>query len=166
MKREMVKELPFLKKQVLKHHAYAQKSFQELFSKEKISKTQVKEAQYFKSVIAVNDGKGHFSIQELPTPVQLSSMCALYVTDLNGDKKPDIIMGGNHFTYLPQYGRNDASSGEVLINQGNLTFQPWNAQQSGLSITGMMRDIKPLKINGLDYLIFGINNEKSKLYKL
>ena len=166
MKRDMVKELPSLKKQVLKHHDYAKKSFQDLFSKEKIKKSIVKEARYFKSVIAINDGKGHFTLQELPLETQLSSMCVAYVQDVNADGKLDIIMGGNHFTYLPQYGRNDGSYGEVLINQGDMKFLPLSNQQSGLFVVGMLRDIKPIKIKGEDYLLFGINNSKPQLYKV
>lgn len=166
MKRDMVKELPILKKQVLKHHDYAKKSFQELFSKDKIKKSQLREASYFKSVIAINDGKGQFIFQELPTEIQLSSMCVSQITDVNKDGKPDIIMGGNHFTYLPQYGRNDASCGEVLLNKGNLQFEVLKNAQSGLMVKGMMRDIKPLKIKGKEYLMLGINNERVQLITL
>lgn len=165
MKRDMVKELPVLKKQVLKHHDYAKKSFQELFSNEKIKKTPVREAHYFKSVVALNDGKGHFTIQELPLSAQLSSMCTSFIIDINKDGKLDIIMGGNHFTYLPQYGRNDASYGEVLINKGNGQFASLLNRESGLSISGMLRDIQPININNSRYLMLGVNNDKLRVYK-
>jgi enediyne biosynthesis protein E4 len=166
MKRDMVKELPMLKKQVLKHHDFANKAFTELFPKEKINKTLIKEVNYFKSVIAINDGKGNFTVQELPKEIQLSSMCTSYVTDVNKDGKPDIIMGGNHFAYLPQYGRNDASYGEILLNKGNAQFEAIKNIQSGLMISGMNKDIKPLKIKGLDYVLIAINNQKPRLYKM
>jgi enediyne biosynthesis protein E4 len=165
MKRDMIKEIPMLKKQVLKHHDFAKKEFSALFSKEKIRKTDIKQVDFFKSVIAINDGKGNFTLQELPKEVQLSSMCTSFVTDMNKDGKPDIIMGGNHFAYLPQYGRNDASYGEVLINKGNAQFEVMKNITSGLCIKGMLKDIKPLKIKGLDHILMAINNEKPQIYK-
>jgi enediyne biosynthesis protein E4 len=165
MKRDMVKELPILKKQVLKHHDYATKSIQEILPKDKLKKATVKQVYYFKSVFAMNDGKGNFTIQEMPHQAQLSSICTAFVTDVNGDNRPDIIYGGNHTTFLPQYGRNDASFGEILINKGNMKFEPMGYPQNGLMIKGMMRDIKPLKIKGNDYLMIGVNDSKLKLYK-
>jgi enediyne biosynthesis protein E4 len=166
MKRDMVKELPILKKQVLKHHDYAEKSIQEILPKEKLQKAVVKQVDYFKSVFAINDGKGNFTLKEMPLQSQLSSICTAYVLDLNGDNRLDIVYGGNHTTFLPQYGRNDGSYGDVLLNQGNMVFQSLSSAQSGLRVSGMMKDIKPLKIKGLDYLMIGINNEKLRFLKV
>lgn len=165
MKRDMVKELPILKKQILKHHDYAGKAIQDLFPKEKIKKTLVREARYFNSVVAINDGKGNFTIKKLPMATQLSSMTSCFVTDINGDNLPDLIMGGNHTNFLPQYGRNDASYGEVLINKGNGDFEAITNKNSGLFITGMIKDIKPINIKGEQYLLFAINNEPLQIYK-
>ena len=166
MKRDMVKEMPILKKQVLKHHDYAKKSIQELFSSDKIKKATVKQVDYFRSVIAINDGKGNFTLQELPLSTQLSSVCSIHVCDINNDGKPDIVLGGNNFNFLPQYGRVDASYGEVLLNKGSMNFESVEFPQSGLFIKGMIRDIKQLKIKGLDYLMIAVNNEKVRLLKL
>jgi enediyne biosynthesis protein E4 len=166
MKREMTKELPSLKKQVLKHHDYATKSIQDLFPADKLKKAFVKEAQYFKNIFAINDGKGNFTIQEMPLDCQLSSICAVLVKDINQDGKPDVLLGGNHFTFQPQYGRVDASYGEVLINQGNMNFSAIKYEKSGIKINGMIRDIKPIKIKGEDYILIAVNNEKIRLMKL
>ena len=165
MKRDMVKEMPILKKDVLKHHDYAKKTIQELFPKDKIKSAQVKQVDYFKSVIAINDGKGNFTLKDMPLETQLSSVCAVYVGDINGDGKPDIITGGNNFNFLPQFGRIDGSYGEVLLNKGNMDFEAVRFPRSGLFIKGMMRDIKPLKIKGLDYLMVAVNGEKVRLYQ-
>lgn len=166
MKRDMVKEMPILKKDVLKHHDYAKKTIQELLPKDKVKSAQVKQIDYFKSVIAINDGKGNFTLKETPLETQLSSVCAVYVGDINGDEKPDIITGGNNFNFLPQYGRIDGSYGEVLLNKGNMNFETVRFPHSGLFIKGMMRDIKPLKIKGLDYLMIAVNNEKPHLLRV
>jgi enediyne biosynthesis protein E4 len=165
MKRDLVKELPILKKQILKHHEYAKKSIQEIFG-DKMKKALVKQVDYFKSAFAINDGKGNFTIKEMPVELQLSSICAIHITDINGDNRPDIVYGGNHFTFQPQYGRNDGSYGDVLINKGNLDFEVLKYPKNGLMVKGMMRDIQAIKIKGADYLMIGVNNEKVRLYKI
>jgi enediyne biosynthesis protein E4 len=166
MKKDIVDGMPFLKKQILKHKDYATKTMEDLFTKSKLDKSRKLEANYFKSIIAVNDGKGNFTIQELPLDVQLSSMNASLICDVNHDNKPDIIMGGNNFNCAPQFGRMDASHGELLINKGNMQFETVKYPQSGLNISGQIKDIKPLKIKGLEYVLIGVNNEKPQLLRL
>ena len=50
--------------------------------------------------------------------VQLSSVNAIEITDVNNDNKADLITGGNLFTFPPQFGRLDASYGHVLLMNG------------------------------------------------
>lgn len=94
LKREITDQFPGLKKQNLRHSDYAKKSIQELFSKEQIAKSEIKKFNYCSSVTAINNGNGSFTIQKLPTMVQLSSMNAVCITDINNDQRPDIISGG------------------------------------------------------------------------
>jgi enediyne biosynthesis protein E4 len=166
MKKDIVDGMPFLKKQILKHKDYATKTMSQLFTQSKLDKSRKLEANYFKSIIAVNDGKGNFTIQELPIDVQLSSMNASLICDVNHDNKPDIIMGGNNFNCAPQFGRMDASRGELLINKGNMQFETVKYPQNGLNISGQIKDIKSLKIKGLEYVLIGVNNEKPQLLKV
>ena len=139
---------------------------EDLFTKSKLDKSKKLEANYFKSIIAINDGKGNFTVQELPLDIQLSCMNASLICDVNHDNKPDIIMGGNNFNCAPQYGRMDASHGELLINKGNMQFETIKYPQSGLNISGQIKDIKPLTIKGINYVLIAINNEKPQLLRL
>jgi enediyne biosynthesis protein E4 len=93
-------------------------------------------------------------------------MNASLIYDVNHDNKPDIIMGGNNFNCAPQFGRMDASRGELLINKGNMQFETVKYPQSGLNISGQIKDIKLLKIKGLEYVLIGVNNEKPQLLKV
>jgi hypothetical protein len=166
MKKDIVDGMPFLKKQILKHKDYATKTMSELFTQSKLDKSRKLEANYFKSVIAINDGKGNFTIQELPIDIQLSSMNASLICDVNNDNKPDILMGGNNFNCPPQFGRMDASHGELLINKGNMQFETIKYPNSGLNISGQIKDIKPLTIKGVHYVLIGVNNEKPRLLRV
>jgi enediyne biosynthesis protein E4 len=166
MKRDMVDEIPSLRKKILKHHDYAKMTMQELFEKGQLKKAAVKEANYLKTVIAINDGKGNFTITELPIDAQLSSVYSIFVQDLNRDGKLDLILGGNNMTFQPQFGRMDGSYGEVFLNQGNAKFEHIRSTQSGIHITGQIRDMKALKIKDKSHLFVAVNNEKPRLYRM
>ena len=123
LKRELTDQLATLRKQNLKHRDFANKSFQELFSEELVSGSTMKQFTYASSCIAINDGKGNFSIRKLPVNVQMSSVNAIEVSDINNDSLPDLLLGGNDFGLLPQFCRLDASYGHVLLNKGKGEFQ-------------------------------------------
>ncbi len=166
MKREMVEQIPSLKKQNLKNSDYAGKSIQNLFTPELIKKCRIKEFNYAASIIAVNEGNGKFSIQPMPLNVQLSCVAAILCADVNGDGKTDLLMGGNNFNFIPQFGRLDASFGHVLINKGASNFDWLPATQSGLELSGEIKDIHLLNINKAKHILVLQNNELPVLYKL
>jgi len=165
LKRELTEQLPSLKKQNLKYAEYATKSVQQLFSKEAINKSEVREFNYASSCIAINDGKGNFTVQALPPMVQLSCVNAILCTDINNDDKPDLLMGGNDFNFLPQFSRMDASFGHVLINKGKAQFEWMPSKESGLSVRGQIKDIKELMIKGERQFLFLQNDEYPVLYR-
>jgi starvation-inducible outer membrane lipoprotein len=47
-----------------------------------------------------------------------------------------------------------------------MNFKPIQHQESGIKITGMIRDIKRLKIKNQDHILIAVNNEKVRLMKL
>ncbi len=166
MRRNLTAELPGLKKTILKHEEYAKKAIQDLFPPEALQKAQVLEANYFKSVVALNEGNGQFTINPLPREVQLSCICDVNCTDLNGDGAPDLVLGGNFSHLLPQFSSLDASYGHVLLNDaaGGFTWVP-NAE-SGFTVNGDMKDLTRIKIDGEDYLIATVNNAEPRVFKL
>ncbi|MFT3681912.1 MAG: VCBS repeat-containing protein [Ferruginibacter sp.] len=166
LKREITDQFPGLKKDNLKHSDYARKSIQDLFSKEIIEKSKQKVFNYCSNIIAVNDGKGHFTIQLLPYMVQLSSVNAVCATDVNNDAKADLVLGGNMFDFPPQFGRLDGSFGHVLINDGKGNYQWMEPKMSGLKLRGAIKDIKDIKTTEGKEIIVAQNNEQPVLYKL
>lgn len=164
-KREVTEQIPSLKKLNLKHHEYATKTVQQLFGAE-LEKARVKKVNYTASCVAYNDGKGHFTVKKLPGSVQMSSINAIKVVDVNNDKFPDLVMGGNNFDLLPQFCRLDASHGEVLLNdkKGNYSLVP--SVQTGLNVSGQTRDIVSLRTKQGLFLVFLENNDYPVMYKL
>lgn len=166
MKKELTSQLVSLKKQNLKHTDYANKTIQDLFSKEILDQTLVREGNYFKSVVALNDGKGNFSLKPLPTSVQFSCVCDIYCEDLNGDGQKDLVLGGNDSGFTPQFSKLDASFGQVLVNKGSGDFEALPEQKSGFKVTGDVRAIKEVNIGGVVHLIVAVNGGLPKLFRL
>ncbi len=166
LKREITDQFPGLKKQNLKHSDYGRKSIQELFNKDLMAKSAVKEFNYAASIEAINDGTGHFTVRELPLEVQLSSVNAILVADVNGDEINDLVMGGNMFTFPPQFGRLDASYGHVLLGMGNGSFYPADPANQGLAIREEIRGIAALTGKSKSFLLFARNNEQPVLVRI
>ena len=118
------------------------------------------------SIIAWNEGDGKFKIQELPLEAQLSSVNAILCKDINNDEKLDIILGGNITECLPQFGRLDANYGIVLKNNGDKRFAAIDPARTGISVTGMVRDIALINGEKEHYILFLRNDEYPVMYRL
>lgn len=164
MKRDVIEQVAAIRKQNLKNVDYARKTVQDLFPKEALAKASVLSFTYGSSCIAYNRGGGKFDVQKLPVPVQLSSVNAILPTDVNGDGTPDLVMGGNRFSLLPQFGRLDASFGHVLLNSGGRTFSYLSSKESGVKLQGEIRDIVPLRFQEKSCLLFLQNNTAPVLF--
>jgi hypothetical protein len=166
MKHEMEDQLPVLKKKNLKHRDYANKPVQELFSPELIQSCKIKTFNYAASIIALNKGNGQFEIRKMPAMVQLSSVNAIHCTDLDGDGRPDLVLGGNEYGFLPQFERLDAGRGAVLLNQGKGNFNLLAASQSGVELNGQVRDIKEMNTAAGKQILFLRNDMTPVLFRL
>ena len=166
LKRELQDQIPSIKKQNLKHADYTNKSIQELFAPEVLSRCIVKQFNYVSSCIAVNSGNGNFVIQKMPPMVQLSSVNAVLSLDVNEDGYKDLVMAGNLLHFQPQLERLDASYGHVLLNDGKGNFNWIEPLKSGLQVEGMVKDIQLLKTKDKNYLLFLRNNDYPALYRV
>ena len=162
----MEDQLPSLKKQNLKHGEFAKKSIQDLFTKEMLNTSLIKQFNYCSSIVAINEGNGKFKIVKLPSMAQLSSVNAAQCLDVNGDGFVDLVLAGNEFGFLPQFGRLDASFGHVLLNDGKGNFNWVAPMNSGLQVAGQVRDIKEVKEKGSTYLLFLRNDDYPALYEV
>jgi hypothetical protein len=166
MKKDLTGQLPMLKKSNLKHADYAKKSIQDLFPGKLLKQAMMRESNYFKSAIAINNGNGMFTLQELPKEVQFSSVSAIWCKDLNQDGKTDLVLAGNDAGFIPQFSKLDASFGHTLINRGNGQFDRLENQLSGFSVRGDTKSLTPIQIQGKEYLLVTLNELAPKLFTL
>jgi hypothetical protein len=165
VKRDMVDQLPGLKKENLMHADYAKRPIAELFSADKISSSIVKQVNYLSSAIVINDGKGNFRIQALDPLSQLSCINSIQEWDVNKDGFPDFVIGGNNTYLLPQFSSLDACRAKVLLNdkKGNLNIV--SKDESGLDVKGVVREIKKIKTTSKSKLLFLVNNRAPELFE-
>lgn len=166
LKREITDQFPALKKDNLLHSAYAKKDIKGLFVEELVAKAKHLQFNYCPSVIAWNEGNGKFRVEKLPVEVQLSSLNAVAVMDINHDQQPDLVLGGNKFGFPPQFGRLDANQGQLLINEGKGQFRVLTGLSTGMHLRDEVKQLLPLQLNGEKALIMAINNRKPVIYRL
>ncbi len=156
-KGDLQKLMPVLKKKFLLAEKYAEASLREIFPADKLDNSKILLVNYFASAILLNDGKGNFSIHELPAEAQFSPLKCGVVLDANDDHRPDVLLFGNFYQNNIQLGRNDADFGTLLVNKGNGDF---NAEAlNGLTIKGQVRHVQQLISKGKVNYLLAMNND-------
>ncbi len=161
---ELLAQLPAMKKQLLYYKDYASKSIDQLFSEATLAHAKIYEVRQLTSSIWLSSATGYRGL-DLPAQAQYSPIYTLLISDFDNDGVEDVIAGGNHYLVKPQFGRYDASNGwffKGVRDEGRFTFE------SGidLGIKGQIRDIKSIKINGTDYILFAKHDNDLELFKI
>jgi hypothetical protein len=159
LKKDITGQLPMLKKDNLKHVEYAKKSIQDLFPEKLIREAMMREATWFKSCVAINNGNGQFTLTELPAEVQFSCVNAIWCGDINADNRPDLLLAGNDAGFMPQFSKLDASFGHTLVNTGNGNFERIENRFSGFFVRGDVKAIVPVTVHGQSKLLITINGK-------
>ena len=165
-KDDMQSQLVMLKSRFVKYSDYASKTIEDIFSEEELEGVISLKASTFSSSYMENLGQGKFNLTPLPLDTQLSPIYSIKSGDYNGDGNIDILLGGNFTKSRVKFGHYDAIRGVFLAGDGKGKFIPINVSESGLMISGEIRDINHIETNtDSDYLIFSRNNESPELIK-
>ncbi|TAF46560.1 MAG: hypothetical protein EAZ51_01070 [Sphingobacteriales bacterium] len=165
LRADLVAQLPQLKKKFLRYDAYAGKAIEDVFTEDELSSSQLLQVQETRSCIFRNIGTGNFVKQPLPMQAQLSPVYAILVSDFNNDKIPDMFLGGNFYGLKPEVGRYDACYGLTFLGTKNHSFTYKNPTQSGLLVTGEVRDVKEIKLKNKSFLLLSRNNDSVLLFE-
>lgn len=157
---DITNQLPNLRAVVRNYSQYSIASIDQLVPETILKEAVVRELQELQSGVFLNEN-GSFRFKCFPEEVQYTSMHVLEIADVNYDDVSDIIIGGNHFLYKPQFGRDDASRGMVLFGKilnGNYVI----SHTESLNIPGEIRAIEKCGKN--EYYI-GVNGQDIIRYK-
>ena len=158
---EITSQLPHLRSVVPNYSSYAKASMSDLFDENIINETLIRELTELRSGLFINNNQ-KFHFVPFPDVVQRSSMHAIETDDVNGDGAVDVFMGGNHYLYKPQFGRDDASHGHLITGRMNENGYEF-LDDFSLNIKGEIRTIQKMSSN--EYLI-GVNSKKLIKYRV
>ena len=159
LRHNLVDQLKYLSKQYPDYESFKDATIQDIFSENELKSSIQLEANTLSSVILFNEGNFNFKEQPLPFEAQFTPIYAITTSDFDNDGDLDIILGGNLFGVMPEFGRYDASFGNYLENLGNGTFKHFTTGK-GLNIKGQIRDIKVLD----NQIFISKNNDSLEVY--
>ncbi len=163
-KNELTKQLPYLRKQSLKHEDYAKQTYETLFPAEVREQSFAFEVTTLSSSILWNDSSS-WKLSPLPIEAQITPIFAILVEDLTDDGRLDIWLGGNFYNLKPQVGRHAAGRGLLLKGLVGGDFEAVSARDSGFNIKGEIRDAKMFNIAGKKSLLVARNNADLMLFE-
>lgn len=162
---DLLRQLPYLKKKILRYDAYAGKGIEDIFTSEELQKASVLKVAQTESCIFYNQGKSNFKMQPLAVRVQFAPVFSILITDINHDGIQDLVLGGNFYGLKPEVGRYDASYGTTLLGNAQHSFTYLPPASSGLFIKGEVRDITQIKTkNGKD-IVVARNNDALQIFR-
>ncbi|WP_026210823.1 VCBS repeat-containing protein [Flexithrix dorotheae] len=163
---ELIGQLAGLKKKFPDYASFGKASPASFFDAEQAKGADTLKALTFETVYLENKGNGSFEIHQLPVQAQFAPVFGITSTDVNGDGNLDLILAGNQSLTRVSTGKFEANYGQVFLGDGQGNFTYLADRQSGLAVKGDVRDIKKLKINNREFIMFSRNNDSVVSYEL
>jgi hypothetical protein len=140
LRHHLMARMPMLKKKYQNFESFKNASMADIFTSDQLKNIKPLMVDELRSCVFMNDGHMKFRKVSLPSEAQYSPVYAICIRDVNGDKYPDLILGGNLFGVQPEVGRYDASYGNILVNDGKANFKDESIKY-GFSVKGEIRSI-------------------------
>jgi enediyne biosynthesis protein E4 len=160
----LLDQMLFLKKRFLRYSDYAATTFEKLFTQEQLKTAEKYKANIVTNTFFYNDGKGNFNLQIMPPKAQFAPINATIPIDFDNDGLMDIIIAGNDYSSEVETGRYDAGIGLAIKNVGNQKYKSLTANESGINISGDVKTLKTIIINGKPCFIVGKNQGKLEVW--
>jgi enediyne biosynthesis protein E4 len=140
----LLKQLPGLKKKMVRYADYAFLSLSDIFNANELKSAQKHTCSVLASGVWVNQG-GQFKFSPLPDWAQVAPLYSIQCFDVDGDKDNDLVAVGNDYGQQVETGPLDAGNGVVLLNGGNGNFSTLTPLQSGFWAKKEARSLALLK---------------------
>nr|WP_299418449.1 VCBS repeat-containing protein [uncultured Emticicia sp.] len=165
LKGELQRALPMIKRKYVKYTDYANQRITDMFTPEQMKDCLEKKITTTKTVFLINDGKGNFEMKALPIEAQYSRIAAIETGDFDKDGILDILLAGNFYDVLPEWGRFDANYGLFLKGKGKGNFEVKKSSETGFKTIGQVR--KMYKLRGSanqEVVVLAKNNDKAQVF--
>lgn len=158
LRHDLISQMPELKKKFVTYESFSKLGLPEIFGLENINSALKLEIHEVRTGVLWNEGT-QLNFKALPVEAQYSSVYAVYVDDVDGDGRKDILIGGNQYRVKPEIGRFDAGYGALFSGMKDRQFSFVPFSQSGIHIRGEIRDIKKLSVAGKPRIMVLRNND-------
>jgi hypothetical protein len=163
LKNTLVKQIPSLKKQILSYAAYKDKTLEELFPQSVWANSLILQADWMETTLWINQGNGKMVQEALPAEVQYAPVHAITVFPRPG-KSSLILLGGNESRIKPELGTQLGSYAWVLEKDVNNKWKALKPQESGLFVSGEIRDFQWVQSNNQTHLFVLRNHDKPLVF--
>lgn len=167
---ELWSQSNFFKARFNDYASFSYTSIEDIFNENILKRLEFKlNVNTTSSYILWNDNNS-FRWEKLPIPLQVSPVTKMIVQDFNGDSRPDVLVGGNDYSYDLETGYYDANKGIVLMNKGkNMEkgkpcFEVLTSSQSGILFQGMVESLLYFK-GDTSLVVAGFNRAKATVFE-
>ncbi|WNB17079.1 VCBS repeat-containing protein [Marivirga arenosa] len=160
---ELLKQLPYLKKEWKYAQDFSRASLEGIFGSDQLESAKKLSANDFSSYLYLNKGNKGFEAKKLPMELQISTLNAVEIVSKGKSTKPELLGAGNFYENNIEMGKYDAQYGTVFSFQDS-TFTIKSVRD--LKLDSQVRNIKSIKIKGKTLLLVASNNSEFKLIEL
>ena len=165
-KDEVAEQIPSLQKKFLHYTDYADAQLTDLFTREQLQRASTVAIKTTQSLYLRNEGNKKFTIQPLPLYAQASVLNGIVPYDFGNDGNMDLVLAGNFYPFRVQMGPCDAAIGLVLHNNGKGEFTPLTYAETGLCLSGDVRNLIKVKGRNNFFIVAAKNNGAIQIIKL
>lgn len=162
---ELIGQIPSMKKKFNDYETFARTLPADFFTREQLVGADTLFATTLASLVLINDGKGMFSVKELPIEAQFSPLYAILIKDVDGDGNPDLLTGGNSSVARVSTGPSTANYGMVFLGDGHGGFSLFDPAHLGLNMKGDIRSIHEISAKKGRFLLYSAQ-DSLKVFKV
>jgi hypothetical protein len=161
-RKELVAQIPTMGQKFPTFENYAEATIQDIFTPQELDGAYHLQANHTKTTYFENTPGGRFIEKPLPLEVQYAPIYTIHSLDYNKDGNKDLLLCGNINNARIRFGKYDANYGLLLEGDGNGRFKTIPQYRSGFRLRGDVRSTIMID----DLLLFGINGQELKAYRL
>jgi hypothetical protein len=164
---ELMAQSAYFQKRFEDYASFSLTSFKDMMDASIIERVELKLHVNTTSSYLIRNDAGTLKWEKLPKALQVSPIKKMILRDLNEDGYPDVILGGNDYTYDVSTGYYDASKGFVLLSLGKKQeFEVLSPSRSGLLLHGMVEALECFDSDSSLIIVAGFNRARAEVFEL
>lgn len=157
-------QMPYIKSKFPTFKEFASSDLEDIYGEKNLEEALHLQVNTFKSQVLINEGNS-FKAMPLPILAQKAPINSIIVKNINGDQYPDLIIAGNMYGAEVETPRYDAGTGQVLLGNGDGTFEAVPVWKSGLYAAGNVKNAAWIKTSGAPLLVVANNDDKMSVFR-